>query len=392
MNVRAVACISALILAAGLPVAIRAVPSNPHYVVTNLGTLGGSASVGNSINQRGLVAGNITLADNSVHAALWADESNRHPNDLGTLGGLNSDVQWPNHNASDLIAGISETAATDPLGEAWSCSAFFNTVTHHQCLGFMLQIGVMKPLPTLGGINGYAAGTNNLGQIAGWAENTTRDSTCTGVQKLQFKPVFWTVRDGHIHQLPTLPGDLDGAATAANDLGQIVGITGRCDQAVGRYTAIHAVIWHDGTVTNLGIGPPAFGRAWNTPTAINNRGAVVGFANTAGGDPGALHPEAFLWTRDGGVTKLGFLPGDTFSFANGINDRGQVVGLSGGGASGTRGVIWQNGHMIDLNSLVLRGSHLYLTAANDINDRGAITGQAKLEGSTQTPAFLAVPR
>ena len=36
----------------------------------------------------------------------------------------------------------------------------------------------MRALPTLGGNNGFAAGDNNLGQIAGWAETTTHDPTC----------------------------------------------------------------------------------------------------------------------------------------------------------------------------------------------------------------------
>ncbi|MBC5799815.1 MAG: hypothetical protein GIW94_07580 [Candidatus Eremiobacteraeota bacterium] len=321
---------------------------------------------------------------------MWLDQPNRQSIDLGTLGGSNSAVAWPNHNESGLIAGIAETPAIDKLGESWSCAAFFLKVTHHVCRGFMWRNNVMTPLPTLGGINGYAAGTNNVGQIVGWAENTTRDRTCTGSQVLQFKPAYWSP-DGRIHQLPTLPGDPDGAATATNNQGQIVGISGTCDQAVGRYTARHAVIWHDGTVTNLGklLG----GVAWNTPTSINNRGDVVGFANLPGGDPGAIHPQAFLWTASGGVTKLGALPGDQFSIANGINDRDQIVGVSFGGPSGLqRAFLWQHGVMTDLNTLVLPGSHLYLNAASDINDRGAITGQATLQGTNETPGFLAVPR
>ncbi len=79
--------------------------------------------------------------------------------------------------------------------------------------------------------------------------------------------------------LPLIPGDSSGAATAINDNGQIVGISGICDQAVGRHTAKHAVLWENGTVTD--IYPNAAAPWWNTPTAINQRGDVVGFA----GDP-----------------------------------------------------------------------------------------------------------
>ena len=54
-----------------------------------------------------------------------------------------------------------------------------------------------------------------------------------------------------IHDLPLIPGDTSGAATAINDNGQIVGISGICDQAVGRHTAKHAVLWENGAVTDI---------------------------------------------------------------------------------------------------------------------------------------------
>ena len=41
-------------------------------------------------------------------------------------------------------------------------------------------------------------------------------------------------------------------ATAINDRGQVVGISGTCDQAVGRFTAAHAVIWEEGGVRDIG--------------------------------------------------------------------------------------------------------------------------------------------
>jgi len=404
MKYRIAACIAGLSILAGcagggsvrtLPSASSrtvseniASPGTPQYAVTNLGTLGGSSSSGNSLNSRTWVTGTSNLGgDTIVRATLWRDGG--PPKNLGTLGGPNSAVQWPNHNDSGLIAGIAETATVNSLGEDWSCSAFFLTTTHDVCRGFMWRQDVMTELPTLGGLDGYAAGTNDIGQIVGWAENTTHDPTCSGrSQVLQFKPVMWTP-DGRIHELPTLPGDPDGAATAINDRGQIVGISGRCDQAVGRFTAIHSVIWQNGNVADMGnIG----GSAWNTPQGINNSGQVVGFANVAGGDQSNLQPHAFLWTRSAGMTDLNVLSGDAYSFANGINDLGQIVGVSyTAGFASSRAFIYENGQMTDLNGSVASGSTLYLISANDINDRGEITGQATLAGSSDAPAFLAVP-
>ena len=168
----------------------------------------------------------------------------------------------------------------------------------------MWQNGVMTPLPTLGGTHGFAAGTNNRGQIVGWAENTVHDSKCEPPQVLQFRPVVWGP-DDRIRELPLLPGDTSGAATAINDRGQVVGISGICDQAVGRFTARHAVLWDDGKVIDIGnLG----GVAWHTPNAINLRGDIVGFANFSEADGGNLRPHAFLWTESDGIEDLGTLP------------------------------------------------------------------------------------
>jgi probable HAF family extracellular repeat protein len=373
-------------------VATRDLPaqSKPgNYSVVGLGMLGGTVSGGSSINNRSRVTGFSNLpGDTRTHATLWRDGSTL---DLGTLGGLNNDLNsaviWPVKNDRGLIPGISETPATDPLGERWSCAAFFPTVTGHTCLGFVWQDGVMTALPTfLGGNNGYASGANNQGQVVGWAENSVHDSTCVAPQVLQFRAALWGPNSGQIQELPPLPGDTTSAATAINDKGQAVGISGICDRAVGRFSAAHAVLWQDGTVTDIGnLG----GVAWNTPTAINHQGQVVGFSDLPGDESGAPNFHAFLWTKSGGIQDLGTLPGDVYSLAFGINDRGQVVGQSIG-AGGSRAFLWQNGVMTDLNTLVPPGS-LYLVYANDINASGEIAGGAFDENTGESPAFLATP-
>ena len=104
-----------------------------------------------------------------------------------------------------------------------------------------------------------------------------------------------------IQDLPLFPlCDTSGAATAINDNGQIVGISGICDQAVGRHTAKHAVLWENGNVIDLGnLGA----QWWNTPTAINQHGDIVGFA----GDPAFVEGDilhAFMWTREDGIRHL----------------------------------------------------------------------------------------
>ncbi len=372
------------------PAASAAGADTDAYRIVNLGTFGGTASSAATINERGWVMGSANLAgDTTAHAFLWRDGKLM---DLKTLGGPNSAIAWPNHNNFGLLAGISEKAELNPLKEPWSCSAFFpGAATTHVCVGFALRNGDLDPLETLGGPNGYAAGTNNSGLVAGWAEDKVHDPTCapTSGQVLQFKPVYWDSRL-NIHELRTYASDPDGAATDVNDLGEIVGISGTCDQAVGRFTAAHMVLWHGATVTKL----PTFGGvSWNTPTAINNRGEVVGFANMPGADDkaGKLRPLAFLWTPNGGLKKIEPLPGDAYSLAEGLNNRGDVVGISyAAGFAGSRAFLYHNGKKYDLNALLSKSCSFSLIAANDIDDRGEIVGQALVKGTADAPAFLAI--
>ena len=362
------------------------------YAVVNLGTLGGASSAASSINNHQWVSGLSSLPSSAyIHAALWKHQSSAQ--DLGTLGGPNSAIEWPLKNDSGLLAGISETPQMQPRGETWSCAkAFFpQPPTGHVCRGFAWRTNAMHRLPTLGGDNGIAAGANDRGEIVGWSETRQPDKSCVAPQVLKFEATLydgWGKRKAR--ELPPLRNDKDGAATEINDAGQVVGISGICDQAVGRFTARHAVMWEHGKPHELGsLG----GVAWNTPMAINRHGTVVGFSDLAGDSDGSPNFHAFLWTKRGGMIDLGTLPGDVYSQALGINDAGQVVGASYGPSFSTsRAFIYENGTMTDLNALIPPSSQLYLLFANDINDRGEIAGGACAGAScAQAPAFLAIP-
>lgn len=400
---RAFICMVTIVFAVGIASRTPVVAQNqqdsfPRYRVTNLGNLSGTASEGNTINNIGWSMGTANLAGNTTeHATVWIYGLRF---DLGTLGGPNSDTAWPVKNDHGLVAGFSETSTLDPLHESWSCTNFeptFPVPTGYDCVGFVWQWGAMTALPTLGGNNGYAAGANNLGQIVGWAENTVHDSTCILPQVLQFEPVVYGPALGQIHQLPNYPGDLDGAATAINDQGEAVGISGTCDNAVGAFSAKHALLWKDGVLAaNLGsLG----GQGWNTPAAINQRGDVVGFSDLPGDVvDGVLTPNfhAFIWTKETGkMIDIGVLPGDSLSEALDINDDGVVVGVS---IPSFHGFIYKMGGTIqDINKFIPQDSPLIIIGANGINDRGEITGQGCIVADggcplgNNIPAILAVP-
>jgi len=368
----------------------RAGQPKPRYAVTLLDSLGGTISRANSLDDAGWASGYSFLAGNGQRrATLWREA--QPPLDLGALGGpaANSSIVWPVKNDSGLLVGISETATPDPLGEAWSCSAFIAT-NGHTCLGFAWKNGTMRALPTLGGNNGFAAGANNLGQITGWAENAVHDSACVPPQQLQFRPVVWGPGPSAVRELPLYPGDTSGAATGINDRGQAIGISGRCDQAVGRFSAIHALLWDNGSTTLL---PDLGAGMWNTPMAINQRGDVAGFVAQPGDDPDNPRLRAFLWTKKRGFRNLGTLgPEHDFSEAHGINSAGQVTGVScvsGSQPLTCRAFLWQNGVMTDLNELVAPSSTVLING-QDINERGEISGRA-LASTGARPAFVAKP-
>ena len=368
-----------------------------QYRVSNLDTLGGTSSGGNSINNRSWVAGYSRLTgDQSRHATLWRNRQQHAVLDLGTLGGPNSSVAWNVKNTEGIIVGISQTADPEPLGERWSSAAFYSgpNAVGFINLGFVWEGCQMRGLPNFpGGNNGFATGANNLGQAVGWAENDVHDPTCVSPQVLQFHPAVWELGPpDQIHDLPLISGDTSGAATATNDNGQVVGISGICDQAVGRHTAKHAVLWENSGVIDLGnLGA----QWWNTPTAINQRGDIVGFA----GDPAFVEGDivhAFIWTEHHGIQPLLALPGRTpqhvDSEAYGINERGQVVGTScDANFVDCRAVVWDHSAVpTDVNDLKAPGFSARLESAKDINDNEEITGRA-IDANNVRTAYLAVP-
>jgi len=102
--------------------------------------------------------------------------------------------------------------------------------------------------------------------------------------------------------------------------------------------------------------------------AVNNLGIAVGYATDA-----AFGTIAVKWNHSGSVTSLGTLPGDDFSAALGINDRGQIAGYSGNSTAGTdHAVEWNaQGAITDLGA---SPGQITDSEAHAINDRGEVVG------------------
>jgi probable HAF family extracellular repeat protein len=366
-----------------------------QYEVVKLPSIpGGTQARGMAINRQGWVAGWSNQADGTRRAVLW---KNGVLTNLNTLGGPSSTVPWPGLNDAGTVVGISHTGDSDPLHEDWSCElgGFLLPTTDLICRGFVWQNGVIRELPPLGGNHSFGTGINNAGLVIGWAETAVHDGTCTDAQVLQFRAALWDPKDGSngkikARELRPLADDAASAATAINDQGLAVGISGKCDQSVGRFSALHAVLWdkngRPSEIPNLG------GITWHTPMDINVAGDVVGFSNPPGENPeGDFIAHAFLWTNGAAVAKdLRALPGDALSEAFAINSERQVVGVSFGGSSGSRAFLWQDDVLTDLNDLVEIAPDVLLSA-QDINDAGQITGRVRDGVTGEIQAFIATP-
>src|SRR5262249_43557528 len=94
---------------------------------------------------------------------------------------------------------------------------------------------------------------------------------------------------------------------------------------------------------------------------------------------------------------LGVVEGDRCGVAYSSNSQGQVVGSSGVCQGGVHAFIWEDGDIMDLNTLIPADSGLQLVYPLSINDRGEIAGLGVPSGvsvydiDTASHVFLLTP-
>ena len=389
--------IVSVVLGGGKPSASQQ-PSARAYAVIELRDLNGTDARANSISATGVVAGYASPKDTlDRNAMVWL---RGEPFNLGTLGGTNSNVTWPGQGNSGMVAGIAQTAQPQARRDGWSCRGFFGLspdAVKYTCVAFVWGEAGMHRLPLRGGdnTNSFAAGINNHRQVVGWAETASADSTCVFETDRGFLAVMWDLRHGVVVDLPPYGDDRASAATAINDSGQVAGISGDCDQSIGRDTARHAVLWENGVPQLL----RSDAASWNTPTSMTQDGEIiVGFSNTPDASPVSPLFRAVLWTTlddlcpkvpGTNMCVIQPLDGHTSAQAWGVNERGQVVGSSCLG-SACRAFLWENGETVNLSKAA--GDYANpLINAMDINSRGEITGRAQRPDGTHVAVVL-VPR
>jgi probable HAF family extracellular repeat protein len=334
---------------------------------------------------------------------------------IGTLGlAAGAFCQtYPFYTVVDLGPNTIATAINDS-GQVTGFSSATNQ-------GFIYSNGVMVALPSFPGttsVQSVALGINKSGAVTGDVQSPCCDDI--GLETRAF-----LYREGVMTDL----GTLGGMFTIGNGINDTAQITGYSFLSASSSALFHAFLYSNGTMTDLG----AQGDIGSVGTAINNSGQITGFNRYSSGDHGFLYSggvmsdinlpspgvtseglainaigqvagyffdgrsHAFLYSHDT-MYDLGTLAGYTGykqSFAEGINDIGQVVGVSYENTSTAgRAFVYSDGVMTDLNALIDPTLGITLGEAKAINNQGQIVAQARQFDGPFTPyyhAYLLTP-
>lgn len=294
----------------------------------DLGTLGGKNSVGNGINSQGQVVGWANVPGAGTEAFLWDGSVLK---DLGTLGGASSSAIGIND--AGQVAGTSVNGVG--LNEA-----------------FLSENGILQGLGDLGGGDSQAMAINQAGSVAGESSYAP------------FEVHGFLYRTNQMVDLGTLGGAYS-SVYALNNLDMVVG------QSADTNGNDHAFLYVSGEMRDLG----AMGLVFSCAVGINDRGEVIGTASSAN----YSETHGFVYAK-GVMTDLGTLGGpDIEPYA--INNAGQIVGYGLTADWNQRAFLWQNGSLLDLNTLLPPNSGWVLQDAVFINDSGQIVGSGKLNGA-----------
>jgi len=345
--VNPVLCLAAAVLC--LPPAGSYASAAGSYIAQDLSTLGGDNAYGYGLNDLGDVVGESFLNPSLSHAYLYHAGT---MTDLGTLytPAFNSAAMGINNSMQ--IAGF---------------SYFYNgygTVPH----AFRMSAqggtaGAKEDLGTLGSSYSWATGINSSGVVVGKTYNSSYSQ-----RGFTYDTSMYDMGDAG-YSSATIE------ATAINNSGQVAGYA-----PMSLTTPQEAFRWQSGVYTGLGRLDPAL-YSWGY--GINNNGVVVGASNILPTGSGDYH--AVRFTAGGTPVDLGSLgPHSNFEGAYGINDAGVIVGQSS-----AKAFIYQNGQMVDLNTLTTV-SGCTLSMARGINKYGQIIADG-CDASNHVRAFLLTP-
>lgn len=312
-----------------------------RYFITDLGTLGGTESFAYAVNDLGQVVGASRMpGDLTTHSFLY---SKGKMIDLYPLNSQGMQTVGPSsiNNAGQIASGMIVNGVYVP--------AILDSVT-----------GKVTLIGSLGGITDFL--------FSGVATSINAEGNATGYSYLDSLN-----RHGFLYSdsVMTDIGSFGGysAGLAIDDENEIAGSASDTDGVA------HGFAYNDGVMTDLSPGTESYGMG------INNQGQIVGQFFHA---PDGHH--AFLYSG-GNFIDLG-VAGSPETVAYAINDDGQIVGITTI-AGKQHAFLFENAEILDLNSVIPRGSGWELVWAFDINQKGQIVGYGLVDNKFR--AYLLTP-
>ena len=297
--------------AATLGLAAGAVQAD--WTLVDLGTLGGRNAYATAVSQGGRVAGCAETPNGDIHAFVWlggamtdlgtgataaGNSCALAVNDLGTVAGRASTgelVVWKDGvaaslgfrgdvgdmNESGVVVGTRDNGGSKrafiysdglvtELGDASARSEALAVNARGQVVGssngraFLYEGGALRDLGTLGGAMSVARAINAGGEIVGQSSNEFGQPT----------PFI------HRGSMQALPGPAYSSAVAISASGKVA----------GSGEGVYGYVISGGAVTHLSEVPSIAAQGWRKvePTAMNDRGWIVGTAENAQGDLRAI--------------------------------------------------------------------------------------------------------
>ncbi len=353
-----------IILSVAIYCVLPVVYSGILYDAIDLGTLPGkNESRAYSVNNNGQVVG---YSMHGWRAVLFDSTGSGSNIDLGVIASGNDpgydSIAYAVNNLGQIV-GESDTGPYDVA-----------TLFDPSGNGINTNLGHLGS--TSGHDRGVARAINDLGQIAGYAANSSGD----------FRAALFDPSGGGSNlDLGTLGGDTSHAMDI-NTNNCIVGYA-RTSSSNNRATIFDPT----GGDSNTNLG--TLGGEISYAFAVNESGVIVGAADWTN-TISMAHAVIFDPGGNGNNNDLGVLAGGDYSAAYSINNHGKIVGVAKD-SSGTRyATLFDStggGTNINLNTLVDPAFHLDLRSAQDINDDGWIVGYG-VNSEGYERAFLLIPR
>jgi probable HAF family extracellular repeat protein len=306
------------------------------YTVTDIGSLGGTVTIGQGINNQGQVVGLSALADGNARAFVWTNgvmtllpglspggDNGDAGNDINDAGVIVGSAGGSGNSVSHLViwrgGTMMDIGATDAL--SFQALAHINSLEHVAYINPSPRIMIPPPPPpTVAFWNRQKIVTISTDESPDVSINNNDTISFTRRVALSGAPANYHASIWRAGVISNLPDEGMSRALDINDKGDVVGSSTFGD---GNESA---TLWSGGTRMRL---PTLSGFGSSRAYAVTNDGLIVGTCFTVDANTGQSTAQPAIW-HNGIVTDLhnltpaGSLTTGHTLYAN-INDVGQIL-------------------------------------------------------------------